>query len=730
MNTHRCPGLPSTGLMTYLAALGLAKVIGEQADAAVRFGWSGETFVLQTSVPDPADFLVSEYRPTPVVSPWNGGSGFGAKDKSQRGFLEQLHRSKGDRLALYRATIEQASYVMRRPEALSSGWDKGRLVQELRNRLPDEALAWVDASVVLTLDLDKPVFPPLIGTGGNDGRLEYSSNFHQRLIEVLPDLGASPRTSAAWARDLLTGQQTARLQNAAVGQFDPLGAGGPGSSVFGSADSRVNPWAFVLMIEGVMWFASSSARRLGETAARAAMPFTVRSSPDGPTPGAADEPARGELWAPVFHEVSLRHLRQIMSEARATWQGSAALTAAQMYGAVHTFGVDRGIERFQRFGYLQRNGRAFVAVLLDTVLVRREPLASLAAAPLLRAETFRRASGAAAARHTRVFNRAATRFVRDPNPDGLVALLGASTQLEITATRSEGNRRELLAPRRLATARDVVPALDSLLERSAEARVAAGIASSAMPGENASLVPMRELLLGSDPGQRTQREPVAQGLGSRPLVDVLADVLVWRAQHPVEDRRTARGVLPFAYHAYRTRWRDVHAWAAGNLLDDELVEDYLLAFLALDWRRVKFRPSKTARRILTVDPDLAVLQAFASGRVVVQGTSVDTGEGAVGLCADWPLRLRAGQVRSVCRDAATLLGRCQVRKTTHGGELSTATAYEGTWRSPGLPTRGPRLLAALTAPATTGALRAIGAIRSPDHDQSITSLTADEGALA
>ena len=240
MTTHRCPGLASTGLMTYLAALGLAKVVGEQADPAVRFGWTGETFVLHTTVPDPVHFLVSGYRPTPVVSPWNGGSGFGAKDKSQRGFLERLHQSRGDRLALYRVTIEQALDVMGRREAAAGAWDKGRLVQELRNRLPDEALAWLDASVVLTLDLTKPVFPPLIGTGGNDGRLDYSSNFHQRLIDVLPDLGAAPRTSEGWARDLLTGQTTVKLQSAAVGQFDPLGAGGPGSSVFGSADSRVN----------------------------------------------------------------------------------------------------------------------------------------------------------------------------------------------------------------------------------------------------------------------------------------------------------------------------------------------------------------------------------------------------------------------------------------------------------------------------------------------------------
>ena len=63
MIAHRCLGLTSRGLMTYLAALGLAKVISEQADPDVRFGWTGDTFVLRTAVPDLAEFLVRDYRP-------------------------------------------------------------------------------------------------------------------------------------------------------------------------------------------------------------------------------------------------------------------------------------------------------------------------------------------------------------------------------------------------------------------------------------------------------------------------------------------------------------------------------------------------------------------------------------------------------------------------------------------------------------------------------------------
>ncbi|MBL0002887.1 MAG: hypothetical protein IPP00_02455 [Actinomycetales bacterium] len=238
---------------------------------------------------------------------------------------------------------------------------------------------------------------------------------------MLPDLGANPTTSRGWASDLLSGLGTTKLQSAAIGQFDGVGAGGPGSSIFGSADSRVNPWAFVLMLEGVTWFASSAARRLGETESKAAMPFTVFSSADGPIPGAVNEGARGELWAPVFAAVTAPHLTQIMREARAVWQGRAALRAAEMYGAVHTFGVDRGIDRFQRFGLLQRNGLAFVAVLLDTVEVSNRPTVSLAAAPIRRARGFDKAPGEATKRHTRVFDAAALNYLASPAPNACSA---------------------------------------------------------------------------------------------------------------------------------------------------------------------------------------------------------------------------------------------------------------------------------------------------------------------
>ena len=166
------------------------------------------------------------------------------------------------------------------------------------------------------------VFPPLLGTGGNDGRLDFSTNFHQRILDVLGTSDQERQRSLALARDLLAGTEAEQLASAAIGQFDPGSAGGPGSSRFGAADSLVNPWGYVLLVEGALLFAASAVRRNQHAAGRAAMPFTVSPSPDGSASGAAGEESRGEVWAPVWtREFTLAEVRQLFAEARASWNG-------------------------------------------------------------------------------------------------------------------------------------------------------------------------------------------------------------------------------------------------------------------------------------------------------------------------------------------------------------------------------------------------------------------------
>ena len=94
-------------------------------------------------------------------------------------------RGAAARFAEYRSTIGAASECLeqlglrRKPEKE----EKQLLLQVCRNRLCGHALDAFDTAVLLTGDSAK--FPPLVGTGWNDGRLEFTTNFMQRVVAVL-----------------------------------------------------------------------------------------------------------------------------------------------------------------------------------------------------------------------------------------------------------------------------------------------------------------------------------------------------------------------------------------------------------------------------------------------------------------------------------------------------------------------------------------------------------------
>lgn len=710
MTVHVLPGLHPHSLATYLAALGLVRTIGRQRDRHVTAHWEGGALVLVSEVDDLAEWLVADYLPTPIVSPWNGGSGFGAKDKTPRAVLDRLVGAPGPRLAEFRAAVELARHVADR--AVAAGWDKARVVTELRNRGPESLLGWLDACVVVRDE--GAAFPPLLGTGGNDGRLDFSTNFHQRLLEVLPELGADPAASMDWARDLLTGGGRARLVRGAIGQFDPGAAGGRNSSAFGDADSLVNPWRFVLLLEGALYFASGLARRQGGGPGRAAMPFCVYASADGPNPGADGESSRGELWTPVWSlPLSEPEIGQLFVESRASWEGRTATQASHMYAALRSFGVARGLDRFVRYGLHQRNGLAFAAVRLDEVEVRADLHVRLAVEPERVMAPFDRVSAGPVRLAHRRFKRHHLEFVRTVRAGQLREMLAEQTLADLAVMRSTGGRDALGRRPAPPRALDYAVFLDAGLPHRREFRVAATLASVGYPASPPRPVrSLRELLVGVMPtGPRDGWvEPTIRGLGVRPLVEVLADAVQWRARQPDHPGGVQRGFLPFPVRTLSAPWADVHAWVDGQLDEAEVLRSFL-ACLALDWRGV---PSVwTAADLDAVAfplPELAVLQAFASGRVAAVDDPARGPDGLrYGLQADWPSRLRAerppssGAPSPVLDEAAGILRRLGWSVT--------------------VPARSPiprdRLIAALVARSSIEPLRRLGG-RPPSRTESAT----------
>ena len=665
---HACPGLRPEPLASYLAGLGLVRVLGEQADPAARAAWTRDGLVIGTAVPDIAAWLADEYVPTPVLSPWNNGSGFGLKDREPLRALEATLAHPSPRLAPLREAIPIAREVV--IKARERGWitdavtggDKRRLVQEFRNRCPDALLPWIDAAVVLAGE--DAIFPPLLGTGGNDGRLDFSTNFHQRLLEVIAASDSGRARSVTTARDLLSGTEAEPLAGAAIGQFDPAAAGGPGSSRFGAAGSLVNPWGYVLFVEGALLFAASAVRRNQHGAGRAAMPFTVQGSPDGSASGAVGEETRGEVWAPVWtREFTLAEVKQMFAEARASWRGRPARRAVDFYAATRTLGVARGIDEFTRYGLQRRNGLAFAAVPLAKVGVRERPEVRLAAEVEDWAARFSGSdTSAAVGQAARGFEAAHLRYARDGGPLPLARLLAALTGLEQAVGRSS-RARDAVPVRYAPPARQF---LDVLRQAECpELRVAVGFASCAtLPGPDRAAAPgrtLRQVLLPIDPpvlGDKSQPNgqwrdsPLVPGFGSRGLPETLAKVLIWRSRTAPAERgeENFRGITTFRT-GIPVPAADLHAFAAGEL-DQKILELFLRACLALNWRNVRheWQPARPDVPVAT----LGLLHPLAVG---IAPGDADSDEPELALSPDWAARLAAGQVRAVHREAEARLRR-------------------------------------------------------------------------
>ncbi|HLI39912.1 MAG TPA: type I-U CRISPR-associated protein Csx17 [Streptosporangiaceae bacterium] len=686
MTRHVCPGLRPEPLGSYLAGLGLIRLLGEQADPAATACWTGDGLVVDTAVPDLAGWLVREYVPTPVLSPWNSGSGFGAKDKEPKRRLKDLVAHPSPRLGELRTAITAAQQVV--GDARAAGWikpdgkggekvtDKARIVLEFRNRCPDALLSWIDATVVLTGD--QPFFPPLLGTGGNDGRLDFSTNFHEQLLQVLDENPKGRLRSLRWAQDALAGAETERLDEGAVGQFDPAAAGGQGSSPFGSAASLVNPWAYVLLTEGALLFASGTARRYQHAAGRAAAPFTVRFSPDGSDSGAAGEvsTSRGEVWVPVWDRpYSIAEIRQLFGEARASWRGRPAQRAVDFYAATRTLGVARGISEFVRYGLQRRNGLAYVAVPLARVEVSSKPEVRLAArvedwvARWVRSADASSVVGVAARR----FDAAHLAYARDGGPRALAGMLAALTSLEQAAGRS-GRMKERAPVRRTPAAQDFLA--EFAKAECAELRVAVGIASCATrPGGGTPARSMRQILLPIDPGGSPQQPgrwrdaSLVTGFGLRSIQQVLADVLTWRSRTAADEDSAEpfRGVPTFR-RGIPVPAADLHAFARG-LLDEGELDLWLRACLALDWRGVQWSWRHQPDMVIPV-PLLGLLQPLAHGLA-----SADDAPNApkLALEPDWASRLTAGQVRAVHEEAVARLRQAGWQAVPFSPELSQPT---------------------------------------------------------
>lgn len=433
-------------LMNYLKALGVLRLVTEQKDSGARAWWKNDVLWLRSPLlfgtEESRDqksnrltsFFLRDYRPTPLLAPWNGGSGFYLKwDEKKAAFkdreaceaLSRIELSTATRFAPYRDQIRSIKTALKhkakcvnpaeqiaemRERADREGWprrkadsevkklfdaqmlfsvdssifsiekvDKDELLCDIRSSLlNDAAIRWLDAAFVIRTGQKKNrVEAPLLGSGGNIGNSDFSARFMEVLSLCLAlDEGAEqPNESAALLDSAIFGRPTKGLTTLAVDQFDPGRAGGANMHEGMEAASLLNPWGYILMLEGAVALQSASSRRFGARQSGSAFPFTVASTAAGFLSAGVDA-TRGEQWLPLWYRPSsASEIETLLGEGRAEVGPKRARTGVEFARAAASLGVDRGIQQFVRIQYQARFGDNYLANVVGRVGVRvREPV--------------------------------------------------------------------------------------------------------------------------------------------------------------------------------------------------------------------------------------------------------------------------------------------------------------------------------------------------------------------
>jgi CRISPR-associated protein Csx17 len=444
-------GCTPTPLANYLKALGVLRLLSEQrAELSYRAYWRNGTFVLRSPSftgqiehdrETISEFFLEEYRPSALVTPWNGRGGFLEGDEEEgmessragaqmvRMFSSEVVANRFHPLATTLNSIAKINVVahlntaraelkrlkanekakgknnlsdeeketISRQEARVKNL-KGELLKELRSSLPDDVLSWFDACLALVTDQtsgDKKSAPsPLLGAGGLDGSMDFGVNYLKRLNDVFePDTGLPRERAAEWLSNALFGKPTSSLystsaqdkRKVSVGQFSPSDAGGYNADNGFTGEALLNPWNTILQVEGAVLFAASAVRRLeGSGNIYSSLPFTVAPTAIGEAVALTDEAPKGakrkaaEMWLPLWSQPTTgRELEAVLREGRITLHGHSVTNGFDCVRALTSLGSSRGIEQFQRFAFLKRSGDAFFALDQGQFKVRGSVYSSL-----------------------------------------------------------------------------------------------------------------------------------------------------------------------------------------------------------------------------------------------------------------------------------------------------------------------------------------------------------------
>lgn len=660
MNEHRLVGLRSheySSLLSYLAALGTFRVLASQKDKTARMHWEDGTPMLITRLKEAelVNFFLYDYSPSPILSPWNGGNPlFVAPEKiktifdsnhkrflnyqnaiiaAYESYIEIARENSENNLVLlslleqiklicnsqqlnpqdlanakiqlseYFGNLSKDSFGKKAKSQLTDKKIKAKLILTLRSKLSDIAIKWIDSAIIIDIsNVDKA--SPILISGGNDGRFEFSNHFLLNLIDVTLPEGDDYSDSANLLLEALYKRcDTVALGNndVVVGPFDPTGAGTM-NAVPGVDKIILNQWMYVLAFEGILLFASSITRRNDSIVGEPTTPFSVKRSLSigHPSTSEGEEQFRGEIWTPQWRNpIRLFELERLFGEGRMEWNGKQANYGRDTIRSTVSLGVERGIESFTRYTILERRGRANSAINFDSFFTGSLPEINLTTKfdrwlVDLEKSNLRSVLTAKKDIDNAIYELAKSAKNDSRRPTLLSNFLTSISKSERIVGISTNSVREKINPISKQDANDWIEYLD---DGTAEMRVAIGLASlHDFEYKNQKFTPSYYLrpIKYDNLGKAKWRErgSIISGISTLPIVQIFTSLLSKRitdlSQQKIENRHTdfsQPGVLPGFNRGAVVRIGDITDLYQGELNENKIAEIFC-GLLLLDWSKI------------------------------------------------------------------------------------------------------------------------------------------------
>ncbi len=416
--TYKLSGIAYHPMGSYLAGIGLMRIINRHVDAEAKFYWQGTDFWIITNTPqlELVEKILANYEAIVIFSPWNNSSGIKVNKTGELAYedsIEKIINSQSWRTKAIKELLPEFWQLIDEYKVGETTFERPKeqeklkfINQCLKRITHPEWREWADATVILTEDLSKQksksieaYYPPLLGSGGNVASVDIAVNYYKAVCTLFNlETGEHNTNAYACLTQVIFGiandETTESDEVKAIHLFPTqdfkldfkLSQSSDYAASGGSSASTVNPAWVLLASEGLSIFSSSistingssddSGKAIGRTLAKYSLAVATKGASTDLISLDERKSFTEEYFLPLWTEPrTYANLKARLFESPLASEEQFYLPrqiddGTDFIQAIQSWAIQNNITgKFARYAMLPRKGQSNFAVLLELVEV-------------------------------------------------------------------------------------------------------------------------------------------------------------------------------------------------------------------------------------------------------------------------------------------------------------------------------------------------------------------------